>query len=756
MSVTTTDLITFMKRSLLLILILWPGLCQVLKGQPTPVPPATQAEVDAGVVRNKYVSPATLAGNPTVSGGATNGIQMSAGFGTNTYLTNATIARADLSNSTLRGYSHFLGTVSNTMASGSVFNKWRTTDFATRPWNSFNLSQQDYENTGIARSNNVWTWGYNLTTAGLINTADHGFGFNIEPYYKNSTDVLEWYFIFLGTNDVQTRPISGSFIVNTNGTDYGLVQDININGTFKVHDQYVTSNRLTLDANWASFFTPVRTRSYLQFENEAGSPRLAIVYVDDEARFSVYDSEAAVNWPAFYFTTNANRSVVYGALSNHFPGKVNITIPATNNAVERALGIDADGNLVTLTSLTNLPGSGSGTLEDIETLTVENLWATNFFIGAHTQWQMTLMDANGTLGDSNTVSTLVPFRRYTNGTIGVLSLAAPTTAAAGSIGFDNNAHASGRGALQLYDGTANTWLVGTLASDTPTSGQVPTWNTGGTITWESPFGGIGTLTSAQLATALLDEVGGTSPGKAMFNNGPTILDTFYLYDSEDLVSYQFLHDESVLSIFPPNPYATTNWWVFDKATGVFRTPVLDVTQIAYGTAVALTNTAHIRYAAGSSTLSSAGQVALNTTGKVLGIHNGTKEVGVSLIEHREFTFDPATVCAGDVDRLFLLRVGDWAPNGITIVSWHLSFEADPTTEVDLDLKRADAFIDVANSAVMDVLDTTNGASSESTAANINGGAVVANGKVIYLEFGTAYSEANHQMIFSISYEIEED
>lgn len=175
-----------------------------------------------------------------------------------------------------------------------------------------------------------------------------------------------------------------------------------------------------------------------------------------------------------------------------------------------------------------------------------------------------------------------------------------------------------------------------------------------------------------------------------------------------------------------------------------------------GNAAGATNIAHIRFAAGSSTLSSSGQLALNTTDKQIGIHNGTREVAIPLVQHREFTFDPATVCAGAVDRLFLFTVGNWAPKGITITGWRVSFEADPTTEIDCDLKRADAFIGVANSAVMDVLDTTTGAASESTAANINGGAVVATGKVIYLEFGTAYTEANHQIIFEIEYEHEED
>lgn len=161
-------------------------------------------------------------------------------------------------------------------------------------------------------------------------------------------------------------------------------------------------------------------------------------------------------------------------------------------------------------------------------------------------------------------------------------------------------------------------------------------------------------------------------------------------------------------------------------------------------------------AAGTSTLSAAGAVALNTTDKQIGVHNGTKEVAIPLIQCLRISFDPKAVCDGAVDRLFLMSTGVSEPKGITVVGWKLSFEADPTTEIDLDLKRADAFIGVANSAVMDVLDTTAGASSETTAANINSGAVVANGKVIYLEFGTAYTEANHQCIFEMWYEVEED
>ena len=75
------------------------------------------------------------------------------------------------------------------------------------------------------------------------------------------------------------------------------------------------------------------------------------------------------------------------------------------------------------------------------------------------------------------------------------SSAAPSTTAAGRIAHDNNAWGTGRGAFQAYDGTANTYLLGALASDTPSNGQVPTWNTGGTITWET-ISGSGDVTAA--------------------------------------------------------------------------------------------------------------------------------------------------------------------------------------------------------------------------------------------------------------------
>ena len=115
-------------------------------------------------------------------------------------------------------------------------------------------------------------------------------------------------------------------------------------------------------------------------------------------------------------------------------------------------------------------------------------------------------------------------------------------------------------------------------------------------------------------------------------------------------------------------------------------------------------------------------------------------------QYKTWVFDPAAVCAGAFDGLALITA-----NGATSVEkWKITFiDADPTTELDIDLKRADSHPGRANSAVMDVLDTTSGTATEATEANINSDAAVATGKVIYLQFGTAYTETGHQVQFEL-------
>lgn len=75
--------------------------------------------------------------------------------------------------------------------------------------------------------------------------------------------------------------------------------------------------------------------------------------------------------------------------------------------------------------------------------------------------------------------------------------ASVTTDAFGEIAADNDAWTASRGAVQFFDGTANTLLVGVLSSDTPTDGQVPKWNTGGTITWEDDAGAGGGASTSE-------------------------------------------------------------------------------------------------------------------------------------------------------------------------------------------------------------------------------------------------------------------
>jgi hypothetical protein len=94
----------------------------------------------------------------------------------------------------------------------------------------------------------------------------------------------------------------------------------------------------------------------------------------------------------------------------------------------------------------------------------------------------------------------------------------PTVDAFGEIAGDSNIWGTGRGAPIFYDGTAAVALVGTLVSDTPTNGQVPTWKTGGTIEWES-------VLTNPMTTAEDIIVGGSSgtPGRLAAGAEGTVL-----------------------------------------------------------------------------------------------------------------------------------------------------------------------------------------------------------------------------------------
>jgi hypothetical protein len=163
------------------------------------------------------------------------------------------------------------------------------------------------------------------------------------------------------------------------------------------------------------------------------------------------------------------------------------------------------------------------------------------------------------------------------------------------------------------------------------------------------------------------------------------------------------------------------------------------------------------HASNDASLSSLGQVFVDDAESAIAVHMGANgevagEVQISAINPVSASFDPKAICDGTFDGLALFTVGDEAPNGIIIDQWKLVFvDADPTTEVDLDLRYADSHPTRANSVVIDVLDTTAGVSGEDTDSNINSGLYIPFGKVVYLQFGTAYTEENHQISFELWY-----
>lgn len=86
-------------------------------------------------------------------------------------------------------------------------------------------------------------------------------------------------------------------------------------------------------------------------------------------------------------------------------------------------------------------------------------------------------------GDTLSLAAVLDFGASTS--FEVPNAAAPTTNIFGQLAGDNNAWGASRGALQFFDGTANVFLPGILASDTCLNGEIPKFNTGGTWTCEA-------------------------------------------------------------------------------------------------------------------------------------------------------------------------------------------------------------------------------------------------------------------------------
>lgn len=167
--------------------------------------------------------------------------------------------------------------------------------------------------------------------------------------------------------------------------------------------------------------------------------------------------------------------------------------------------------------------------------------------------------------------------------------------------------------------------------------------------------------------------------------------------------------------------------------------------------------------ASDATLSTAGAMHLNTTDEQLSFHSSTDgeisgEASISLLRHLHLAIDPAAWY--DQESVYrvvpLPYIGDDSPEGITITQWKLAYVGgNPTTELDADLicDTTPDFNPAAGATVMDVLDTTDGASAADTGFD---SASCANGSQLYLRFGADPADANVVISFDLWFYNEED
>jgi hypothetical protein len=181
--------------------------------------------------------------------------------------------------------------------------------------------------------------------------------------------------------------------------------------------------------------------------------------------------------------------------------------------------------VVTVTAVTNLTTSITNTLAGIETAlgSVNIIDQTEIDTSAELRSIVTDETGSGQLvfGTGPTITDLV-----LAGTFKLTTGTSVTTSSAGMLAFDSDAWAANRGAVQVYDGTANTYLLGTLVSSTPIAGQVPKWQSNGTIIWATDDGSSASISDTAFA-ASWDGVTTVAPSKN------AVYDAIHRFDSDD-------------------------------------------------------------------------------------------------------------------------------------------------------------------------------------------------------------------------------
>lgn len=145
-------------------------------------------------------------------------------------------------------------------------------------------------------------------------------------------------------------------------------------------------------------------------------------------------------------------------------------------------------------------GSGSGDVTDVGNctgsacFTADGTGGTGSILYSLSSLILELDDDQDTVPSTASVNMIngdqiSMFRVYEDGVVDILDQATPTTDAVGELAIDDDGFGTGFDAIEFFNGTASAYLVAATASDPPSNGQVPTFNTGGSITWETPATG---------------------------------------------------------------------------------------------------------------------------------------------------------------------------------------------------------------------------------------------------------------------------
>ena len=143
-----------------------------------------------------------------------------------------------------------------------------------------------------------------------------------------------------------------------------------------------------------------------------------------------------------------------------------------------------------------------------------------------------------------------------------------------------------------------------------------------------------------------------------------------------------------------------------------------------------------------------GAVSTNSTFDTVDVAALAAKVHNEDLRHLRFNItEPNSAFDGDADFCIVPVL----PAAITVTRIDVTCDADPTTELDFDLMWADAFIGKANAAVIDEMNTTNGATAITSSFD---DATVASGKCIYVIFNEEPDEDITQVCVDVTYTID--